>query len=155
MLRDASSKRFETPLALQVVDVQHSSVSMLPSKVEVTLRKADRVSWGKLEDPNFKAEAPEPAEEEASAAGDDAAPDRPDYDIDDDDISDSDEEWAYDTKPRKPQEEKEATEVLKLKEVEEEMKKAAEERRRAEEEKERLEEARRQEAGYEDMPELE
>lgn len=135
--------------------MQHSSVSMLPSKVEVTLRKADRVSWGKLEDPNFKAEAPEPAEEEASAAGDDAAADRPDYDIDDDDISDSDEEWAYDTKPRKPQEEKEATEVLKLKEVEEEMKKAAEERRRAEEEKERLEEARRQEAGYEDMPELE
>ncbi|KAM8897612.1 cysteine and histidine-rich domain-containing protein 1 isoform 2-T2 [Spinachia spinachia] len=136
-----------------VVDVQRSSVSLLPSKVEVTLRKADRVSWGRLEDPNVKAEAPEPVEE---AAAHDAAPDRPDYDIDDDDISDSDEEWAYGT--GKPGEDKDQLgsrgaaeeEVLKLKEVEEEMKKATEERRRAEEEKER-----RQEAGYEDMPELE
>ncbi|KAL6118249.1 itgb1bp2 [Pungitius sinensis] len=145
-----------------VVDVQRSSVSMLPSKVEVTLRKADQVAWGKLEDPNFKVQAAEEASEEVAAATA-AAPEQPDYDIDDDDISDSDEEWAYDTKQRKPGEEKDEQrsrgeeEVLKLKEVEEEMKKATEERRRAEEEKERLEEERRQEAegGYEDMPDLE
>ncbi|KAG7254852.1 hypothetical protein CRUP_011830 [Coryphaenoides rupestris] len=39
-----------------VVDVKRSSVSMVPTKVEVSLRKADAVAWGKLEDPNFKAE---------------------------------------------------------------------------------------------------
>jgi hypothetical protein len=32
---------------------------MVSSKVEVSLRKADAVAWGKLEDPKFKPE-PEP-----------------------------------------------------------------------------------------------
>uniref|UniRef100_A0A667WF38 Zgc:92429 n=1 Tax=Myripristis murdjan TaxID=586833 RepID=A0A667WF38_9TELE len=44
-----------------VIVVKQSSVNMVPSKVEITLRKADSVAWGKLEDPNFKPE-PEPAD---------------------------------------------------------------------------------------------
>lgn len=143
-----------------VVDVKQSSVLLLPSKVEVTLRKADRVAWGKLEDPAHKAAA-EPEDEDF---GQEAEPN--DRDIDDNDISDSDEEWAYDTAKSLQEkdsrrvgggEEKEA-ELLKTKEVEEEMRKALEEKKRAEEEKAKLEEERRQEAGgggYEDMPELE
>ncbi|TNN70137.1 Cysteine and histidine-rich domain-containing protein 1 [Liparis tanakae] len=148
----------------QVVEVKQSSVLLLPSKVEVTLRKADRVAWGKLEDPNHKVEV----EAEPEDYGQEAEPN--DRDIDDNDISDSDEEWAYDTaksreekeslkargEEKEEKEEKEA-ELLKTKEVEEEMRKALEEKKRAEEEKAKLEEERRQEAGggYEDMPELE
>ncbi|XP_031706452.1 cysteine and histidine-rich domain-containing protein 1 [Anarrhichthys ocellatus] len=141
-----------------VVDVKQSSVNMVPSKVEITLHKADQVAWGKLEDPNYKPE-PEPVEDSFTETTESQ---ETDYDIDDDDISDSDEEWAYDTRQNKPQEDKERdeqkkkeeeTEIFKTKEVEEEMKKALEEKKRAEEEKSKLKE----EAGgaYEDMPELE
>uniref|UniRef100_A0A673JSG7 CS domain-containing protein n=1 Tax=Sinocyclocheilus rhinocerous TaxID=307959 RepID=A0A673JSG7_9TELE len=46
----ASSNR---PLK-KVIDVQSSFVNMVPSKVEVTMRKADAETWGKLEDPTHK-----------------------------------------------------------------------------------------------------
>uniref|UniRef100_A0A3Q3QRH2 Uncharacterized protein n=1 Tax=Monopterus albus TaxID=43700 RepID=A0A3Q3QRH2_MONAL len=140
-----------------VIDVKQCSVNMVPSKVEISLRKADQVAWGKLEDPNFKPEPePEPIEDSFTQTSEYQ---RPDWDIDDDDISDSDEEWAYDT----PQNEKTGAQQkkieddvqnLKRKEVEEEMKRVMEENRRAEEEKE---ERRRQEEaeGYADMPDLE
>lgn len=86
-----------------VVDVENSFVNMLPSKVEVMLRKADAVSWGKLEDPNFKPE-PEPLEDAIPST--DSEPVRPDWDIDDDDISESD--WddsdAEDEKKKKEEE---------------------------------------------------
>ncbi|XP_062305120.1 cysteine and histidine-rich domain-containing protein 1 [Osmerus eperlanus] len=85
-----------------VADVSHSTVSMLPSKVEVTLRKADAVAWGKLEDPNHK---PEPEVDPVST--DTEQPSHPDWDIDDDDISDSDEEWAYDTGKKEEEKKKE------------------------------------------------
>ncbi|XP_053271974.1 cysteine and histidine-rich domain-containing protein 1 [Pleuronectes platessa] len=132
-----------------VMDVKQSSVNMVPSKVEVFLRKADQVSWGKLEDPNHK---PEPEPEENSTENQ-----QPDWDIADDDISDSDEEWAYDTPENKQlekerEEQKKRAEEVQRKEVEEEMKRAMEERRKAEEEEER----RKEEAeGYEDIPDLE
>lgn len=86
-----------------MVDVENSYVNMLPSKVEVMLRKADAVSWGKLEDPNFKPE-PEPLEDAIPST--DSEPVRPDWDIDDDDISESD--WddsdAEDEKKKKEEE---------------------------------------------------
>ncbi|TKS93080.1 Cysteine and histidine-rich domain-containing protein 1 CHORD domain-containing protein 1 [Collichthys lucidus] len=142
-----------------VMDVKHSSVNMVPSKVEITLRKADQVAWGKLEDPNYKPE-PEPV--------DDIEPTeeiKPDWDIDDDDISDSDDEWAYDPRRQKTEEEKAKDEerkkeevAQKRKEVEEDMRRAMEERKKAEEEKKQLAEQRKQEeqeGGFEDMPELE
>ncbi|XP_026208151.1 CHORD and p23_melusin_like domain-containing protein [Anabas testudineus] len=143
-----------------VANVKQSSVNMVPSKVEITLRKADPVAWGKLEDPNYKPE-PEPIEE---SVGESNETHQPNWDIDDDDISDSDEEWAYDTPENKKPKDKDGDEqknneeqILKRKEeVEEEMKRAMEERRRAEEEKKKLEEQRKnEEAGYEDMPDLE
>lgn len=167
------SKSLSSSTYLQVVDVKQSSVNMVPSKVEVTLRKADQVAWGKLEDPNYKPE-PEPEEETETAEAV-----QPDWDIDDDDISDSDEEWAYDTpenkRLRKAREDKVMTEEelkkneeamkkneeeiknLQMKAVEMEIKKATEERERAEEEKRRVvEQRKKEEAGeYEDMPELE
>ncbi|KAK5848227.1 hypothetical protein PBY51_005859 [Eleginops maclovinus] len=143
-----------------VVNVKKSSINMVPSKVEITLRKADQVAWGKLEDPNYKPE-PEPVDDSFNET---TEAQEPDYDIEDDDISDSDEEWAYDT--NKTQEDKdqveqkkkdEEMENLKRKEVEEELKRAMEEKKKLEEEKKKLEEQRRQEEGegYEDMPELE
>ncbi|XP_076144765.1 cysteine and histidine-rich domain-containing protein 1 [Alosa pseudoharengus] len=91
-----------------VVDVGSSMVSMLASKVEVTLRKANAVSWGKLEDPNFKPE-PELLDTETETEQT-----RPDWDIDDDDISESD--W----------EDSDLEEEMK-KTMEEEMKKKMEE----------------------------
>lgn len=133
-----------------MVNVKESSVNMVPSKVEITLRKADQVSWGKLEDPNCK---PEPEESSETAESDE-----PKWDIEDDDISDSEEEWAYDTPENRAQDEtlKEGkkNETLQRKDVEKDIKKAAEERERMEK---RLEEQRRQEEqeGYEDMPDLE
>lgn len=134
---------------------------MVPSKTEITLRKADQVAWGKLEDPNYKPE-PEPEPEDSSETTESY---QPHWDIEDDDISDSDDEWAHDPPQNKLQEEEEdhklrqderAKQNLQRKEVEEEMKKAAEERERIEERK-RLEEQRRleEEGGDEDMPELE
>lgn len=125
----------------QVIDVPQSSVNIVPSKLEIVLRKAQPLSWGKLEDPNRRAEPePEPRDPLEDTA-------ESYWDIADDDISDSDEDWANDT----PQETKSReTRNLQMKDVEEEMKRAAEERRR-------LEEGKRQEAveGYEDMPDLE
>lgn len=137
------------------MDVKQSSVNMVPSKVEITLRKADQVAWGKLEDPNYKPE-PEPTEE--SAENNDLY--QPNWDIDDDDISDSDEDWAYDTPKKDAGEQKKKSEEpqdLKRKDVEEEMRRAMDERKKAEEERTKLEEQRRQEDEglYEDMPELE
>ncbi|TNM93676.1 hypothetical protein fugu_001852 [Takifugu bimaculatus] len=75
-----------------VVNVPESTVNMVPSKVEIVLRKAHQVAWGKLEDPNHKAEPEQedPLEDTAGAS-------QSYWDIADDDISDSDEEWAYDT----------------------------------------------------------
>eukprot|EP00066_Takifugu_rubripes_P029355 XP_011618621.1 PREDICTED: cysteine and histidine-rich domain-containing protein 1-like [Takifugu rubripes] len=133
-----------------VVNVPESTVNMVPSKVEIVLRKAHQVAWGKLEDPNHKAEPEQqdPLEDTAGAS-------QSYWDIADDDISDSDEEWAYDTPENRKLKEKsskagEGTQDLQMKDVEEEMKKAAEERKR-EERKRRGEEAE----GYEDMPALE
>ncbi|KAF3837343.1 hypothetical protein F7725_004807 [Dissostichus mawsoni] len=112
-----------------VVNVKQSSVNMVPSKVEVTLRKADKVAWGKLEDPNYKPD-PEPIDDSFTETTENQ---EQNYDIEDDDISDSDEEWAYDTKQNQTQEQKNKEELkknedeeiqnLKRKEVEEEMKK--------------------------------
>lgn len=147
----------------QVIDVKSSSVSMVPSKVEVVLRKADQVSWGKLEDPNYK---PEPEPEDPSEASESF---QPDWDIADDDISDSDDDWAYDTPEyRKKKQERDsrnkeqeqgqgAAQNEQRREVEEELKRAAEERKKAEEERRKQEEQwRKEEEGeYEDMPELE
>lgn len=130
-----------------MVDVLHSSVNMVPSKIEVVLRKADQVSWGKLEDPNRK-DAPEPED-----TPDEPESSRSNWDIADDDISDSDEEWAYDTPENRRDEDGRGTQKLQMKDVEEEMKRAAEERKKAQDEKDAL---RQQEAeGYEDMPDLE
>lgn len=133
-----------------MVDVHRSSVNAVPSKLEIVLRKAHQVSWGKLEDPNRRAEPdPEDPPEETAESY---------WDIADDDISDSDEEWAYDSPESRRQKSSRApksedTQSLQMKDVEDEMKRAAEERQRVEEEKEAQQ---RQEAeGYEDMPDLE
>ncbi|XP_077355803.1 cysteine and histidine-rich domain-containing protein 1 [Festucalex cinctus] len=143
-----------------VISVLQSIVNMVPSKVEITLRKADQVAWGKLEDPNYKP-APEPTEDKTDRAAESR---HPDWDIDDDDISDSDEEWAYDTAPAKTQAAEadggarqtnlEDVQNFKRKEVEEEMRRAMEDKKQAEE---KLEELKRQEEeeGFEEMPELE
>uniref|UniRef100_A0A3Q1FYG0 Zgc:92429 n=1 Tax=Acanthochromis polyacanthus TaxID=80966 RepID=A0A3Q1FYG0_9TELE len=138
-----------------VINMKQSSVNMVPSKVEISLRKADPVSWGKLEDPNYKPE-PEPVEDPFA----ETETDQPNWDIEDDDISDSDEDWAYDTPENKPRnkkeqkkkdkEEEEKKQNLKRKEVEEEMKRAMEEKRKLEEQ--RIQE---EQEGFEDMPELE
>ncbi|XP_071377412.1 cysteine and histidine-rich domain-containing protein 1 [Centroberyx affinis] len=138
-----------------VIDIKRSAVNLVPSKVEICLRKADPVAWGKLEDPNFKPE-PEPADGVIGQT-ETAEPVRPDWDIDDDDISDSDEEWAYDTKKTEEGGEEKEKREKQLEEerrkVEEEMKRAAEERKKAEEEEKRKREEEEEE-GYEDMPEL-
>ncbi|MBN3297469.1 CHRD1 protein, partial [Amia calva] len=70
-----------------VASVEQSFVNMVPSKVEVTLVKADPVSWAKLEDPRAHVELAEGLQE--SEESEDV---RPDWDISDDDISESDEE---------------------------------------------------------------
>uniref|UniRef100_A0A3P9A380 Uncharacterized protein n=1 Tax=Esox lucius TaxID=8010 RepID=A0A3P9A380_ESOLU len=75
-----------------VADVANSVVNMVPTKVEVSLHKSDAVAWGKLEDPKFKPEA-EPQEEDLDYTDEADDPSQWDRDIDDDDISDSDEEW--------------------------------------------------------------
>ncbi|KAM9407057.1 cysteine and histidine-rich domain-containing protein 1 [Salvelinus alpinus] len=75
-----------------VADVANSGVNMVSSKVEVSLRKADAVAWGKLEDPKFKPE-PEPQDLDMGYTDEADDPSQWDRDIDDDDISDSDEEW--------------------------------------------------------------
>ncbi|XP_032438912.1 cysteine and histidine-rich domain-containing protein 1 [Xiphophorus hellerii] len=147
-----------------VIDAKQSSVNMVPSKVEITLRKANQVSWGKLEDPNY---TPEPEPVDYDVVNDNQESQQPDWDIADDDISDSDEEWAYDTPQNKSQggeseeqrkrREEQEVQNLKRKEVEEEMKRLMQEQKRAEEQRRKLEEQRREEEqeGYEDMPDLE
>ncbi|XP_008433539.1 cysteine and histidine-rich domain-containing protein 1 [Poecilia reticulata] len=148
-----------------VINAKQSSVNMVPSKVEITLRKANQVSWGKLEDPNYTPE-PDPVDDDV-VADDNQESQQPDWDIADDDISDSDEEWAYDTPQNKSQgveseeqrkrREEQEVQNLKRKEVEEEMKRLMQEQQRAEEQRRKLEEQRREEEqeGYEDMPDLE
>uniref|UniRef100_A0A3P9NXL8 Zgc:92429 n=1 Tax=Poecilia reticulata TaxID=8081 RepID=A0A3P9NXL8_POERE len=133
--------------------------------MEITLRKANQVSWGKLEDPNYTPE-PDPVDDDV-VADDNQESQQPDWDIADDDISDSDEEWAYDTPQNKSQgveseeqrkrREEQEVQNLKRKEVEEEMKRLMQEQQRAEEQRRKLEEQRREEEqeGYEDMPDLE
>ncbi|KAJ8007869.1 hypothetical protein DPEC_G00098660 [Dallia pectoralis] len=84
-----------------VADVAKSVVNMVPSKVEVSLCKSDAVAWGKLEDPHFKPEA-EPQEEDDGCTDETDDPSQWDRDIDDDDISDSDEEWEKEKVVRNP-----------------------------------------------------
>ncbi|XP_028831713.1 cysteine and histidine-rich domain-containing protein 1 [Denticeps clupeoides] len=84
-----------------VADVACSFVSMVPSKVEVTLRKADPVAWGKLEDPKAKHEP----ELQDDVIFTETEQQRPDWDIDDDDISDSD--WEEDEEDQKVQKKEE------------------------------------------------
>ncbi|KAI7814592.1 hypothetical protein IRJ41_022009, partial [Triplophysa rosa] len=83
-----------------VIDVNNSFVNMVPSKVEVTMRKADAVAWGKLEDPKHKPE-PEFTNEMNEPEQEDA---KPDWDISDDDISESD--WEDDEEDKKDSKEK-------------------------------------------------
>lgn len=146
-----------------MIDVNSSLVNMVPSKVEIVLRKADKVSWGKLEDPNYK---PEPEPEDPAEASESQ---QPSWDISDDDISDSEDDWAYDTPEyrkkkqekdsrKKEEEQQGAAQNEQRREVEEELKRAAEERKRLEEEKRKQEEQWRnegEEGEYEDLPELE
>nr|XP_061817104.1 cysteine and histidine-rich domain-containing protein 1-like isoform X1 [Nerophis lumbriciformis] len=145
-----------------VINVQRSSVNMIPSKVEINLCKADQVAWGKLEDPTYKP-PPEPAEDTAVEVPEAR---RPDWDIDDDDISDSDEEWVDDAPPKDTREKTacegerrvdgEDMQNEQRREVEQEMRRAMEDKRKGEEERRKLEELRRQEEeGYEEMPDLE
>ncbi|CAK6976403.1 cysteine and histidine-rich domain-containing protein 1 [Scomber scombrus] len=144
-----------------VIDVKQSSINMVPSKVEIYLRKADPVSWGKLEDPNYKPPA-EPVENPFQETANDYY-NNPDYDIDDDDISESDEEWVNETTPQKTpeqeaqQKKEEEMQKLQRKELDEEMKRVAEEQKREEEDNKRKEELRKQdeEEGFDEMPDLE
>uniref|UniRef100_A0A3P8TD02 Zgc:92429 n=1 Tax=Amphiprion percula TaxID=161767 RepID=A0A3P8TD02_AMPPE len=94
--------------------MKQSSVNMVPSKVEISLRKADPVSWGKLEDPNYKPE-PEPVEDTFA----ETETYQPNWDIEDDDISDSDEDWTYDTPQNKPRNNEEKLEEQRLQEEQE------------------------------------
>ncbi|KAK7909432.1 hypothetical protein WMY93_014116 [Mugilogobius chulae] len=139
-------------------------INYVPSKVEIVLRKSDPLSWGKLEDPNYKPE-PEPEELELEQEQE-----QPDWDIDDDDISDSDEEWGNDSKKvsgsvseQQPavkdeqqdlREKLEEMQKLQMAQVQADMKKAMEKRKRDEEEREKQRELDAQE-GYDDMPDLE
>ncbi|XP_051791079.1 cysteine and histidine-rich domain-containing protein 1 [Erpetoichthys calabaricus] len=75
-----------------VINVEKSFVTMVPSKVEVTLIKNDLVSWGKLEDPKMKAERGTEAADE-NAVNEETKPEWEDSD-DDISLSDSDEEFA-------------------------------------------------------------
>ncbi|XP_051579052.1 cysteine and histidine-rich domain-containing protein 1 [Myxocyprinus asiaticus] len=83
-----------------VIDINNSFVNMVPSKVEVTLRKADAVAWGKLEDPKHKPE-PEVTNEPNNPEQEYV---KPNWDISDDDISESD--WEDEEEEEKEREEK-------------------------------------------------
>ncbi|XP_066536503.1 cysteine and histidine-rich domain-containing protein 1 [Hoplias malabaricus] len=93
-----------------VVDVNSCFVNMLPSKVEVTLKKVDPVAWGKLEDPKHKPEpevTPDTTEQEI----------KPDVYISDDDISESDweeEEEEEEEKKKKEEDENKDEDSLPL-----------------------------------------
>ncbi|ROL28102.1 Cysteine and histidine-rich domain-containing protein 1 [Anabarilius grahami] len=82
-----------------VIDVKSSFVNMVPSKVEVTMRKADAVAWGKLEDPKHKPE-PEVTNDMNNTEQEDV---KPDWYISDDDISESD--WEDDDEEDKKESE--------------------------------------------------
>ncbi|XP_073692745.1 cysteine and histidine-rich domain-containing protein 1 [Garra rufa] len=85
-----------------VIDVKSSFVNMVPSKVEVTMRKADAVAWGKLEDPKHK---PEPeVSNEMNTQQEDV---KPDWYISDDDISESDWEDEEEEDKKESEEKKE------------------------------------------------
>uniref|UniRef100_A0A3B5LH19 Zgc:92429 n=1 Tax=Xiphophorus couchianus TaxID=32473 RepID=A0A3B5LH19_9TELE len=71
----------------------------ITNNLEITLRKANQVSWGKLEDPNYTPE-PEPVDDDF--VNDNQESQQPDWDIADDDISDSDEEWKSLNRPWQP-----------------------------------------------------
>lgn len=149
-----------------VVDIKQSGINYVPSKVEIVMRKADPGSWGKLEDPNYKPE-PEPEELELDQ---DLNQNQPNWDIEDDDISDSDEEWAYDTaenrknkpaqqEPPKSEEQDlreklEQMQKFQMAQVQADMKKAMEKRKRDEVERAKQKEEDAHE-GYDDMPDLE
>ncbi|KAF7706546.1 cysteine and histidine-rich domain-containing protein 1 [Silurus meridionalis] len=86
-----------------VIDVKNSIVNMLPSKVEVTLKKAHAVAWGKLEDPKHKPEVTESTESTSEQETKDE--EKPDWYISDDDISESDwDDSEDDDKKEKEQE---------------------------------------------------
>lgn len=80
-------------LVFQVVDVKSSFVNMVPSKVEVTLKKADAVAWGKLEDSKHKPES-EVTGDDATTEQEMKVDEKSDWYISDDDISESD--WEDD-----------------------------------------------------------
>ncbi|XP_062819960.1 integrin beta-1-binding protein 2 isoform X2 [Anolis carolinensis] len=59
-------KVFQAELELWgVINVQKSAVSLLPSKVEITLQKAPPLTWARLEHPQSRAEPPKGPEVEA------------------------------------------------------------------------------------------
>ncbi|XP_026867286.2 LOW QUALITY PROTEIN: cysteine and histidine-rich domain-containing protein 1 [Electrophorus electricus] len=89
-----------------VIDPNCSFVSMVPTKVEMTLRKSDAVAWAKLEDPKHKPE-PEVSDE---PAGTEEANAPPPWDISDDDISDSDWDDTDDEEDKEGKAEKEEEE---------------------------------------------
>lgn len=68
-------------------------MNMVPSKVEVTLKKANSVAWGKLEDTK---QIPEPQATETISTSEQETKEeeKPDWYISDDDISESD--WEDD-----------------------------------------------------------
>uniref|UniRef100_A0A672S0D3 Zgc:92429 n=1 Tax=Sinocyclocheilus grahami TaxID=75366 RepID=A0A672S0D3_SINGR len=82
-----------------VIDMQSSFVNMVPSKVEVSMRKADAVAWGKLEDPKHK-----PGPEVLDEINTEQEDVKPDWYISDDDISESD--WEDEEEDKKESEEK-------------------------------------------------
>lgn len=88
----------------QVIDVKSSFVNMVPSKVEVSMRKADAVAWGKLEDPKHKPE-PELTDNMNSTEQEEV---KPQWDISDDDISESD--WEDEEEEKKEERQKEDAE---------------------------------------------
>lgn len=77
---------------------------MVPSKVEVTLKKVHAVAWGKLEDSKHKPET-EITEDISTTEQETKADERPDWYISDDDISESD--WEDDDDDNKKEQEQE------------------------------------------------
>lgn len=81
--------------------MKSSFVNAVPSKVEVTLKKADAVAWGKLEDSKQK---PEPEVTEGGTEQETKADEKPDWYISDDDISESDWEDEEEEEAKKEEE---------------------------------------------------
>uniref|UniRef100_A0A670YT48 CS domain-containing protein n=1 Tax=Pseudonaja textilis TaxID=8673 RepID=A0A670YT48_PSETE len=75
-------KFFQAQLDLWgVINVEKSFASLLPSKVEIALKKASPVAWARLEQPQSGAEALRPAPREEAATG--SSPDDPLQESDD------------------------------------------------------------------------